>query len=134
MYKDADSLSGVLSVITDISELKQAEIDRSNFVAMASHELRTPLTIIRWSSEFLYDHYEDIQVDQRKKSLETVLRNISRLERLVNGVLEISKIESNNFKIEFNKFDICAFMRTQEELYKEQLKDQIKFFKPPYGQ
>ena len=131
VYSDSKSLNGVLSVLTDISVLKQAEVDRTNFVAMASHELRTPLTIIRWSSEFLYDHYEDINEDQRKESLDSVLRNITRLERLVNGVLEISKIENNNFHIELNEIDICTFMRTQEKLYKNQLKDQITFFHPP---
>ncbi|MHA2111607.1 MAG: PAS domain S-box protein [Candidatus Hodarchaeales archaeon] len=131
VYSDSKSLNGVLSVLTDVSVLKQAEIDRTNFVAMASHELRTPLTIIRWSSEFLYHHYEDINKDQRKENLESVLRNITRLERLVNGVLEISKIENNNFKIELKEIDFCVFMRTQEKLYKKQLKDQIKFFQPP---
>jgi two-component system phosphate regulon sensor histidine kinase PhoR len=131
VYSSPESLSGVLSVLTDISILKHAEEDRTNFVTMASHELRTPLTIIRGSTEFLHDHYETVSQDQHRQCLETVLRNITRLERLVNGVLEISNIENNNFHLNLKEINICNFMDNQTNLYKRQLNDQINIYQPP---
>ncbi len=131
IYSDHGALNGYLSVVTDISILKQAEEDRSNFVTMASHELRTPLTIIRGSTEFLENHFDKINEYQRKKCLGTVMRNIRRLERLVTGVLDISKIENNNFSFDLKDVEICKFMKEQEKVYRKHLKNQIMFSLPP---
>ena len=82
------------------AELREAnerlqELDRlkDDFVSTVSHELRTPLTSIRAFSEILVEH-RDLDVDERVRYLEIIVRESARLTRLINQVLDLSKLES----------------------------------------
>jgi signal transduction histidine kinase len=73
--------------------LKELDRLKDEFVSTVTHELRTPLTSIRAFSEILR---EDPNVDaaQRRKFLEIITKETERLTRLINQVLDLSKIES----------------------------------------
>jgi len=73
--------------------LKELDRLKDDFVSMVSHELRTPLTSIRSFSEILR---EDPKVDlaKRKEFLEIITRETERLTRLINKILDLSKLES----------------------------------------
>src|SRR5205807_1386706 len=82
------------------AELRQAnerlqELDRmkDDFVSMVTHELRTPLTSIRAFSEILRQD-PNVELTQRKKFLDIITKETERLTRLINQVLDLSKIES----------------------------------------
>jgi signal transduction histidine kinase len=82
------------------AELRQAnerlkELDRmkDDFVSMVTHELRTPLTSIRAFSEILRQD-PNVELSQRKKFLDIITKETERLTRLINQVLDLSKIES----------------------------------------
>jgi Na+/proline symporter/nitrogen-specific signal transduction histidine kinase len=100
------------------------ELDRlkDDFVATVSHELRTPLTSIRTFSEILRDN-PDLEPAERARQLGIVIKESERLTRLINQILDISKLESGN--VEWNPGpvdmkeiveDTVAAMR---ELFKE---------------
>ncbi|MGD9952768.1 MAG: ATP-binding protein [Burkholderiales bacterium] len=71
------------------------ELDRlkDDFVSTVSHELRTPLTSIRAFSEILHDN-PDLPVGERTRFLNIVIKETERLTRLINQVLDVSKLES----------------------------------------
>ena len=71
------------------------ELDRlkDDFVSTVTHELRTPLTSMRAFSEILLDNPE-LPADERERFLRIVIDEIERLSRLINQVLDLSKIES----------------------------------------
>jgi Na+/proline symporter/signal transduction histidine kinase len=71
------------------------ELDRmkDDFVSHVSHELRTPLTSIRSFSEILHDHPE-LDAETRTKYLSVIIQEAERLTRLINQVLDLSKIEA----------------------------------------
>jgi signal transduction histidine kinase len=71
------------------------ELDRlkDEFVSMVSHELRTPLTSIRAFGEILL-HNPDVSSEQRAEFLQIVVRETERLTRLINEVLDLSRMES----------------------------------------
>jgi signal transduction histidine kinase len=85
---------------TAYAELRTAnerlqELDRmkDEFVSHVSHELRTPLTSIRSFSEILQDHPQ-LDLATRSKYLSIIVREAERLTRLINQVLDLSKIEA----------------------------------------
>jgi len=71
------------------------ELDRlkDDFVSTVSHELRTPLTSIRAFSEILHDH-PDLDAAERGRFLAIVIKETERLTRLINQVLDLSRLES----------------------------------------
>jgi len=92
------------------AELREAndrlkELDRlkDDFVSTVTHELRTPLTSIRAFSEMLRDD-PGMAVAQRAKFVDIITRETERLSRLINQVLDLSKIESG--KSEWNESPI----------------------------
>ena len=71
------------------------ELDRlkDDFVSTVSHELRTPLTSIRSFTEILHDN-PDLEVAERARFLSIVIKETERLTRLINQILDVSKLES----------------------------------------
>jgi len=83
---------GLVAVLKDITERKRVEEMRSDFVANVSHELRTPLTSIRGFAETLLDGaVEDPKV--ARPFLEIINTETERLSRLIDELLNLSKIE-----------------------------------------
>lgn len=87
-------LEGGGAVITflDVSELRRMERVRRDFVANASHELKTPLTSMRGFAETLLD--DDPPDEVRRRFLRTIRDNTLRLQRLVEDLLDLSRLES----------------------------------------
>ncbi|MCL0081520.1 phosphate regulon sensor histidine kinase PhoR [Peptococcaceae bacterium] len=95
-----DCMVGVVALMHDITERRQLENMRSEFVANVSHELRTPLTSISGFLETLLDGaVEDAQTTTR--FLEIMKQETNRLTRLVDDLLKLSKLEDQ--KITFKK-------------------------------
>lgn len=88
------ALSGGILFWRDLRREAQLAELRTQFVASVSHELRTPLTAIRMFTEALHDH-EDINAETRKEYLATMMRENERLSRLVENILEFSRVERN---------------------------------------
>lgn len=85
---------GAVTTFLDITELRRMERVRSDFVANASHELKTPLTSIRGYAEALTD---DPPEDMRRQFLGSILDNTLRLQRLVDDLLDLSRLESGGW-------------------------------------
>jgi len=83
------------------------ELDRlkDDFVSTVSHELRTPLTSIRAFTQILFDDPE-VELEQRKKFLGIITKETERLTRLINQVLDLSKIESDRAEWQSTRVDL----------------------------
>lgn len=104
---ELDSLSkNINNMATSIENLEKM---RSSFVSNVSHELRTPMTSITGFVEGMLDG--TIPEEKQEECLKIVLDESKRLSRLVNELLNISRLESGNFKIEKESFDICELVR-----------------------
>jgi signal transduction histidine kinase len=89
--------------------LRQLDRMKDDFLATVSHELRTPLTSIRSFSEILIDN-PDLAVDQRQEFLGILVRESERLTRLINNVLDLSKIESGSMDWHVTDVDLDAVL------------------------
>ena len=95
-----------LIMISDITLRKQAEMDlkaamdmRSEFISMVSHELRTPLTAIKQGIGLLLEGIAGDINPEQQEVLEITQSNVDRLSRLINDVLDFSKLESGKMKL-----------------------------------
>ena len=77
--------------------LKKLDMLKDEFLSTVTHELRTPLTSIRSFSEILHDT-PNLDGDERKKFLGIVIRESERLTRLINQVLDLTKIEAGSME------------------------------------
>ncbi len=93
-------VTGLVSIIRDITEQKRLENLKDEFLSTVSHELRTPLAIVREAvSQVLEGLLGETNREQRK-FLSITLENIDRLTHIVNDLLDISKLESGSVQLE----------------------------------
>jgi len=89
---------GAVLVIHDLSELRRLETVRRDFVANVSHELKTPLTSISGYAETLLTDEPDPETSRR--FLSTILDNARRMQRLVDDLLDLARIEAGRWQPE----------------------------------
>jgi two-component system phosphate regulon sensor histidine kinase PhoR len=82
---------GAVMALFDLTRLRRLEAVRRNFVANVSHELRTPLTVIGGFAETLVS--DDLPKAERKQFTEKIISNTRRMQRLVDDLLDLSRIE-----------------------------------------
>ncbi|MCR4430073.1 MAG: cell wall metabolism sensor histidine kinase WalK [Tepidanaerobacteraceae bacterium] len=100
---------GIVAVIRDITELRRLEKVRSDFVANVSHELRTPLTSIKGFVETLLDGaYKDPNLSKRFLSI--IDFETGRLNRLINDLLDLSQLETNQIKLQIETVKLPEFV------------------------
>lgn len=85
-------------------ELKKLDMLKSDFISLVSHELRTPLSAIRTSSEFL-ESEENVDPGVQKEMLENIIKNVDRQARLINDILDLTKIEAGRMEFRFEQVD-----------------------------
>jgi len=93
LQKTGAGRGGVVALLRDITERKMMEEMRSEFVANVSHELRTPLTSIRGFAETLLDGALEDDPKVARQFLEIINNETERLSRLIDELLNLSKIE-----------------------------------------
>ncbi len=96
---DGDVL-GHLVIYRDVTKEAEAEAAKSEFVSVVSHELRTPLTSIKTSLSLLGKGAAGAVSEKMQDLLEIALRNLDRLIRLVDDLLDLSRIESGRVAME----------------------------------
>jgi len=109
-----------LTIMNDISKEKEAEAEIKDyakslesknkeldqFAYIVSHDLKAPLRAINNLSEWIEEDLEDIVDEDTKKNLELLRGRVHRMENLINGILEFSRVgrqETNNEKIDMSK-------------------------------
>jgi len=104
-YFDANIVSpedrrriGAVIVFRDITDIRRLESVRRDFVANASHELRTPLTSIKGYTETLLENRELLE-NRGRDFLEVIIKNTNNMIRLLDDILQLSRIESEPEKI-----------------------------------
>ncbi|MEI7452449.1 MAG: ATP-binding protein [Candidatus Falkowbacteria bacterium] len=126
-------VTGGAIILHDITHIKEIDQLKTEFVSVASHQLRTPLTAIKLFVEMLLgDDVGPLNADQRDY-LTNIQESSLRMIRLVNNLLNVSRIETDRLKIEPEDTDIVAFVtQAIDEIISlaELKKCKIKFNKP----
>ncbi|HBI21456.1 MAG TPA: histidine kinase [Legionella sp.] len=109
---------GAVAVIHDITELKNTERLKNEFVSIVSHELRTPLTSIRGSLGLLVSGMMGDFPDKAKKLIAIANNNCERLLLLINDLLDIEKIEAGKMDFQLNQVDLNQVVKESTDANK----------------
>jgi two-component system phosphate regulon sensor histidine kinase PhoR len=101
----AEGARGAVLVLHDVTDLRQADRLRRDFVANVSHELRTPLTAIQGYVEALQDDVPP-EPEEAGRFLEIIARQASRMERLVRDLLRLARLEAGREPVEPSRTDL----------------------------
>jgi two-component system phosphate regulon sensor histidine kinase PhoR len=109
---------GLLFVFVDVTEVRRLESLRRDFVANASHELRTPVAAVRSATETLRSGALD-DPGAAIRFVDIIERNAMRLQSLVEDMLELSKLESNEFKLKRERVELGSVVPLVLALFRE---------------
>ncbi|MDJ0725854.1 MAG: ATP-binding protein [Prochloraceae cyanobacterium] len=93
--RSEENVRGIVMTVQDITREVELNEAKSQFISNVSHELRTPLFNIKSFIETLSEYGEELTDKERKEFLETANHETDRLTRLVNDVLDLSRLESH---------------------------------------
>jgi two-component system phosphate regulon sensor histidine kinase PhoR len=96
----------VLAILRDITQQKEIEEMQRDFVSIVSHELRAPLTAIMGFAKTLVLKDEELAPATRREFLSTVNEQAERLARLVDDLLQVSRIDAKRVRVEWTEVDI----------------------------
>jgi two-component system sensor histidine kinase NblS len=117
-----ENVKGIAMTVQDITREAELNEAKSQFISNVSHELRTPLFNIKSFIETLHEYGEDLSVAEQREFLETANRETDRLTRLVNDVLDLSRLES--FKLyNFEAVDLAQPIEQTLRTYRLNARD-----------
>ena len=103
-------ITGIAIIVQDISRETQLNKAKTQFMSNVSHELRTPLCNIGSFLETLLDYSDSLSDTQKNQFLKIANSETQRLSRLVNDILDLSRLEST-FKYNLSKIDLIHILR-----------------------
>ncbi len=116
-----NQVDGAIFVFHDITELRRLEKVRQDFVANVSHELRTPLSSIKGYSETLMDGVP--KAEERQEFLGIIYRESDRLAKLIDDLLDLSKIESGKMAMVFMPVGIAPVVKRSAGVLEKSARD-----------
>ncbi|MFC2140248.1 sensor histidine kinase, partial [Candidatus Auribacterota bacterium] len=102
---------GAVSVLRDITKEKEIDNMKSEFVSSVSHELRTPLVAIKQTISLILGGSTGELTEHQKKFLSIAINNVERLHRLIEDLLDISKIEAGKIELKPTWIDLNELVK-----------------------
>ena len=115
--------SGVVTLLQDITKLKEIDNMKSDFISKVSHEFRTPLTSITMAVGLLLDEITGKLNKEQKEMLNVAKEDTARLTNLVTELLDLSKIESGSIKMDIVPHNIIDIIKSSVKPFKLRLQD-----------
>jgi signal transduction histidine kinase len=108
---ELDALNGVVLAVRDVTAEREVDRQKSNFIAVASHQLRTPLSAIRWFLDLLLGGDAGPLKPAQRDFLSDVHISTLRMSRLVDDLLNVSRIESGKFRVMLQPIAAAGFIQ-----------------------
>jgi len=122
-----DEIGEMVKAINEMSfKVAQTEKIQTEFISSVSHELRTPLTAITgWGETLIYNEYLD---DESKRGIAIMLKEARRLTKMVEELLEFTRMEDGRFTLNIEMIDIAAELEDAIFTFRELLhQDELEF-------
>ena len=123
LIDSGDEISHYIGVLEDVSDRKKLETLKDALLGMVSHEMRTPLTVIKWSVRSLEDGLSGPLPKKQHEVIHGISRNLTRLERIINEVLDLSRLESETIPLNRTRFDFSLLVRETVGDFRERLEN-----------
>lgn len=115
VFNAQGDVEAVAGTTRDISEIRQNEQRKNDFIGMVSHELKTPLTSLTAYLQLLETKNPDQQDETTKKIIRQSIKQTRRMSTMINGFLSLARLESGDVSVEKSMFDVAAFLNEVEE-------------------
>lgn len=132
LYRTAES-AFVQANVRDITERKELDRAKSDFISLASHQLRTPLTALNWYGEMLSESTENFTVEQ-KQNLQEIINGSRRMVGLINSLLDVSRLELQVLAVNPKPLRLNLLTDEIVKEFEPQLSDKALVFKKEYDQ
>lgn len=117
VFDEGDQICGAAAVLHDITREREVSQMKNDFVSHVSHELKTPLASITAYSEMLADG--EAEDEETRKEFYSVIQNqAKRLNRLIEDILNISRIESGLIKVSKEQASLTMLIEEQRQMIK----------------
>ncbi|MFC1725042.1 ATP-binding protein [candidate division KSB1 bacterium] len=113
---------GLLMVLRDVTRERELDNLKKEFISNVSHELRTPAAIVKEFISIMKDELGGPVTEGQREYLDTMTNNIERLLRLIENLLNMSRIESGRIKIKRSRFNPNQHLKNVSEGLKLRLK------------
>ncbi|WP_370296365.1 cell wall metabolism sensor histidine kinase WalK [Rossellomorea marisflavi] len=126
IQKETGFVNGLITVLHDITEQEKIDLERREFVANVSHELRTPLTTMRSYLEALAEGaWQDENIAPR--FLDVTQNETERMIRLVNDLLQLSKMDSKDYRFNKDWMDFIGFFHKIIDRFEMSKNQDVRF-------
>ncbi|MDO7744012.1 MAG: PAS domain-containing sensor histidine kinase, partial [Pedobacter sp.] len=116
LYRSASDQTGHFSgTLLDITEQKENEQRKNDFIGIVSHELKTPLTSMSGYLQMLTRIAEKDGNKVQVNTLDKARNQVTKMTKLINSFLDVTRLEAGNIHIEYKEFDIADLVREAEE-------------------
>jgi NtrC-family two-component system sensor histidine kinase KinB len=103
VHTEMEEMLGIVLLLRDVTQLKELDKMKSEFVMTASHELKTPIQSLGMSINLLQESFGNKLNEREKQLLDIAEEELSRLKSLVTDLLDLSKIEAGKLELEFGR-------------------------------
>jgi PAS domain S-box-containing protein len=124
------SWESVYAIVMDVTKQKEDEQRKNDFIAMVSHELKTPLTSIRGYMQMLQLKARKTSDEFTSSSLQKVERQIRKMTTLINGFLNISRLESGQIQMDMQHFSMNGLIEEVKEEYLDTISSHPLSYQP----
>ena len=104
-------ITGMLNAVVDVTSRHLLDKQKDEFIAVASHELKTPITTIKGYTQLSLRSARKLGEESLVRALTAVDERANRLTRLVNEMLDVSRLESGSLPLATEPFDVVALVR-----------------------
>jgi PAS domain S-box-containing protein len=115
IFDESGNLMMWVGSTTDIQALKEEDQRKNDFIAMVSHELKTPVTSINAYLQLLQRRAGKNEDTFFKTAVDQSLKQVKQMATLIDGFLNVSRLESGKLHMEKSAFDISEFLREIED-------------------
>ena len=105
------NIIGAIGIFRDITREKEIDEMKTEFISTVSHELRTPLTTVREGVSQVYDGILGDTTAEQREFLSIALQDIDRLKRIIDSLLDISKIEEGKIELRKTRVDVTEIAK-----------------------
>jgi signal transduction histidine kinase len=105
------AVAGMLNAVIDVTERYELDEQKEALLALTSHELKTPITTIKGYSQLALRAANQTGDEKLSRTLRTIDEQANRLTRLINELMEVSRIGSDTLPLHYEQFDMCDLVR-----------------------
>ncbi len=123
-------LAAVIMVFQDITSLREMDRLKDDFLSIAGHELRTPITTIRGLAQLVERRRHRLDEATINAALTTINEQTDQMGRLVDELLDVSRIRTGRLSLQFAPFELAAALRSMVERLAQQRSGAVRLAAP----